>query len=373
MNDPKLVIADKNLAYIDVLRGIAILMIILVHTVHTVHGVSKLAIDISQYGQMGVQLFFVASAYTLCLSQIRRAGEKKPLISFSIRRFFRIAPLYYLAIVGYFLLEPYVHILEKIKLAYSQYTFQSIVANILFIHGFVISANNNIVPGGWSIGTEMAFYALFPMLFALFCWAYHQQGMLALYFLVGFSVFLNVGIQWAIGQFSSTEPVNNRFIYFNIINQLPVFMLGMVIFFYHHNKIRLRLSVSIQFTIFSIITLVEIVLLQSSQNWVFAFIPVCAGISFMLLLNVLRDLRYANPFLQRIGQVSYSMYIFHFIFVWYLVPNMIGNLGKIIMPELLLIFSFILVTGLTFLISVFSHKYIESPSVRWGKVLISRL
>jgi peptidoglycan/LPS O-acetylase OafA/YrhL len=41
----------------------------------------------------------------------------------------------------------------------------SISANILLIHGLIPSACNNVVPGGWSIGTEVIFYCLFPMIY----------------------------------------------------------------------------------------------------------------------------------------------------------------------------------------------------------------
>src|SRR4051812_26086677 len=87
----------NKLSYIDALRGIAVLFVISVH-----HGMVfrqlPLVQSISGFGQMGVQLFFVASAYTLCLSASRRA---EPTKNFYLRRFFRIAPLYYFAIVLY--------------------------------------------------------------------------------------------------------------------------------------------------------------------------------------------------------------------------------------------------------------------------------
>jgi peptidoglycan/LPS O-acetylase OafA/YrhL len=237
--DTKLVGTVEKLAYIDVLRGIAILMVILIHTSLPVSGLSELGIYITRYGQMGVQLFFVASAYTLCYSFVSRLTDEHRLRSFFIRRLFRIAPLYYLAMVLYWLLEPILHILSLIDLPASEYNFQSIVSNIFFIHGFIISANNNVVPGGWSIGTEMAFYALFPMLFGLFSWAYKQWGIISLYTLVGLSIFLNVIIQLSIEHFLSIEMVNNGFLYFNLVNQLPVFLLGMTIFFHHQHNIPL--------------------------------------------------------------------------------------------------------------------------------------
>ena len=147
MGEVKLVSAVEKLDYIDILRGIAILMVMLVHTSQAVNGVSQVVGNIDRYGQMGVQLFFVASAYTLCFSRIKRAEEQQPTIFFLIRRFFRVAPLYYVAIVGYFLAESNTHILALIRMPYSLYNFETITANILFIHGFILSANNNIVPG----------------------------------------------------------------------------------------------------------------------------------------------------------------------------------------------------------------------------------
>ncbi len=373
MDEVKLIGADQKLDYIDIARGIAILMVMLVHTSQAVNGVSQLVGDIDRYGQMGVQLFFVASAYTLCFSSIKRAEEKQSLISFLIRRFFRIAPLYYLAIIGYFLLESNMHILALIRMPYSLYNFETIAANILFIHGFVPSANNNIVPGGWSIGTEMAFYLIFPILFALFDRAYKKSGITALYSLVGLSILLNISVQLSVQQLFKVKIDDNSFIYYNLINQLPVFLMGMTIFFHHHYKIPLQLSLPIQTAIFIVVTIIDIIILPSKQYWLVAtFLPVIAGISFVFLLNILKESNYSNVFLTEIGRVSYSMYIFHFMFAWYLVPGIGLILKKGILPELLLVCSITLVTQLTFAVAKVSHKYIETPGIWIGKILISK-
>ncbi len=374
MGEVKLVSSVEKLDYIDILRGIAILMVMLVHTSQAVNGISQLVGDVARYGQMGVQLFFVASAYTLCFSRVKRAGEKKPLVSFWIRRFFRIAPLYYVAIIAYFLAESNMHILDLIKMPYSLYNFETISANILFIHGFVLSANNNIVPGGWSIGTEMAFYLLFPLLFSLFDRAYKQYGIISLYILVGFFILLNIGVQLVVQQLLMIVIDDNSFIYYNLINQLPVFLLGIVIFFHHYHQVPIQLSLPIQTAIFVAVTIAGIVLLPNKQYWLVAtFLPVITGISFVFLLNIFRELKYSNIFLTEIGQASYSMYIFHFMFAWYLVPGIGLTLKKGILPELLLICSIVLVTRFTFAIAKLSQKYIEAPGISVGKMLIYKL
>jgi peptidoglycan/LPS O-acetylase OafA/YrhL len=373
MNNIKAIGSAEKLDYVDIIRGIAILMVILMHTGQKIHALSGIVLYIIEYGQVGVKLFFVISAYTMCLSHVRRRKEKKPLISFFIRRYFRIAPLYYIAIAVYFLLEPYTHVLSNIQLQYSQYNLQSIIANLLFIHGFVMSANNNVVPGGWSIGTEVAFYALFPMLFTLFSWVYKRWGIRYLYGLVGFSIVLNIVVQLMIWHWFSITITSHLFIDWNLINHLPGFLLGMIIFFYHQNNTQFLFSTRVQSAVFTTTTVILIMLSRIKENWMLILMPICSGISFVLLINILKELQYSNMILQRIGQVSYSMYIFHFFFVWWLVPDIMNKLEGRIDANLSLVCSFLLATSATFLVATFSHKYIEIPGIRLGKKIISRL
>ncbi len=364
--------AAEKLAYIDVLRAIAILMVIFVHNSQTVNGLSAQVKSISEYGQIGVQLFFVASAYTLCFSQTKRTNEKSQLRSFFIRRLFRIAPLYYFAICWYFLTDPVNNILKIINVT-PHYDLVNVVANIFFIHGFVPFANNNIVPGGWSIGAEMAFYALFPLLFRLFSWAYGKWGMLPLYGLVILSVLLNIAAQMLVGKFLSAELINDPFIYRNLVNQLPVFLMGMTIFFHHQYNHTLQVPIAAQATIFAGLTLFGEELFDSKKHWLLVVVTVCAGISFAILLNIFKELKFSSKILEEIGKVSYSMYIFHFGFVWYLVPGLKMNLEGLIEPHLLLILSFLLAVLGSFWVAKLSYKYIETPGILLGKSLIAKL
>ena len=64
--------------------------------------------------------------------------------NFYIRRYFRIAPLYYLGIVAYAAL--YISAGKG-----SSYTAGNILANVFFVHGVIPSANNSIVPGGFEV------------------------------------------------------------------------------------------------------------------------------------------------------------------------------------------------------------------------------
>ena len=226
---------NQKLGYIDAARGIAILMVIFIHTAQSVDGLSAPVYALSQYGQMGVQLFFVASAYTLCRAFWQRREEPMPIRAFFIRRFFRIAPLYYFGIALYLLVHLATRELDLHRvMVLGPYSPKNVAANVLFIHGFVPSANNSIVPGGWSIGTEMAFYGCFPLLYMLFARLNVRRVGFAIAAIAG-SFAVSIMFLFAVGQ-TEYGIAYRGFFYFSLINQLPVFMLGMAVFFLHQRE-----------------------------------------------------------------------------------------------------------------------------------------
>lgn len=365
-------ISTQRLDYMNVARGCAILMIILVHTAQAVPGLSFLAYAIAQCGQFGVQFFFVISAYTLCLSFENRLDERKPIFYFYIRRFFRVAPLYYVAIMFYFLFFT----LKRFYLtgnvsSFEPYSIQNVLANVFLIHGFVPSANNNIVPGGWSIGTEMAFYLVFPFLFALL-----KTGAIGRIKKVCAAIVLvfivNLFFQSLANEYSSIGIDGSDFLYFNIINQFPVFLLGILIYFFTSEGRGRNLQIpGIYLAGLGIVfSLVAVYALSSGMPLMRAVIPIISGLSFFFFVLFLRKINAGNIFFSRIGIYSFSMYVFHFIFVWGAVPQIAKRLNKIISPDITLIFSFLIVVGLTYLVAIVTEKNIEKKGMSFGKHLI---
>ena len=111
---------------------------------------------------MALQLFFLASAVTLMMSWSHEKNRNGcvDVVGFILRRFFRIAPAYYLMSVLYFFLEPPRRGFDPIQA----------LATYLFINAWhpalmgVVADTWSVVPGGWSIGVEFTFYAAFPIL-----------------------------------------------------------------------------------------------------------------------------------------------------------------------------------------------------------------
>jgi len=150
---------------LDLLRGAAVLLVVLTHcaqaTTSIVPRLGSFALD---HGEMGVQLFFIVSGYTMMLT----FGEKVDLAaarSFYIRRAFRIVPLFWAAIFFYVLMTKG----QGFKLwAPDGISARDVLLTVFFLNWSSVTALNSVVPGGWSIAVEMQFYLLFPLIIYFF-------------------------------------------------------------------------------------------------------------------------------------------------------------------------------------------------------------
>ena len=366
---------SDRLKFIDSIRGIAILMVILVHTGHSLN-YSRMGGDgIIAYGQMGVQLFFVVSAFTLCLTYDKRKKEEHSLLVYIVKRFFRIAPPYYLGIIGYFVVDTIVSFETTGTFSHAlvqRYTSTNILANFFLVHGFVPSAYNNIVPGGWSIGTEVAFYVIFPVLFIIidkFIKSRICKAVLCLAIFLLISILTDCIIYFIAG----VRVKNNNFLYCNLFNQLPVFVVGICYYFIWKTN-RLSFSASINFAFFIIISIIALTLWQiGNTSFLYVIIPFLAGLSFIFLIEVFRKISCINSrFLMKIGRVSYSAYLIHFIFVHWTANRIATGIVKVFGRELTFITSYFIIVSFTILFAVVSERLIERFSINLGNWICAR-
>ena len=143
-----------KLVALDALRGLAFLSVFSFHAHGLTPGLPRWLSATLAQGHFGVELFFCLSALTLSMSwDARRAGETRPYRAYLARRFFRIAPLFYLAILAYR------------ASGWNDAGPAAIAATATFTHGFLPRTINRVVPGCWSIADEMLFYLVMPWLF----------------------------------------------------------------------------------------------------------------------------------------------------------------------------------------------------------------
>ena len=140
---------------LDGLRAIAVLLVIAVH----VQGQAFTALS----GYLGVTIFFVLSGYLITTLALREEAERGRLnlLAFSVRRTFRIFPLYYLV------LGIYAAVLFGTGMRPTQAVFLTEHwAQYVFYFQEVAYAAGGDMPFSqcWSLGIEEKFYLLWPVL-----------------------------------------------------------------------------------------------------------------------------------------------------------------------------------------------------------------
>jgi len=367
--------------YIDLLRGLAILGVIAVHSQQQIPTLFQLTSSIFNYGQLGVQLFFVASALTLCLSMSERK-EATPK-NFYIRRFFRIAPLYYFGVALYFLwrLSKEYYMTNEINIP-AEYDVIGVIENLLFLHGFHPKNFNFVVPGGWSIATEMAFYAIFPILFSIQS-KLRFNGFLKFALLIIFISFVSQFVAIEIIQPALLDKgiiksiqVNDEFgfMYGSIVNQINVFLIGMLTF----KKLKETIISNSMLLFAALLCCVSCFLLNTTtfKTGYNGFIyPILSAIAFGIFAIKLSSIEnFKNSFSQcliKIGKVSFSMYLLHFLFLDIVNYAYKKTLFKALLnSELQLIILFLTLTAITYIAAELSYKKLEQPAINFGKRFI---
>ncbi len=146
----------------DGLRGLAIAIVLWYH-LWLVTGIPTTLI--AQTGFMGVDLFFFVSGFCLFYPYARHVCEGRPmptLAEFAQRRVEKILPSYLLAL-GVFAFAHASWFGTSAELGWN------IAAHALFIHPFWWNTFGSISGPFWTLGIEVQFYALFPLIVGQFC------------------------------------------------------------------------------------------------------------------------------------------------------------------------------------------------------------
>ena len=204
--------AKRRLDGIESLRAYAALSIVLFHLVHSAHNPPPALLGFvgTHFGQ-GVPLFFVLSGFSLGYGYFGKLETRTQVRNYFVRRFFRIAPLFYPALIFQLL---------YLWLGYGV-TFAPIdvLLNAVFAFNVIPPLNDGIVPASWTIGVEMLFYASFPTLM-LACTTL-RRSLLAL--VVGTAIAVRFGM--LTGNIVDAVPM---FVYHNFLKNLPFFLTGIV-------------------------------------------------------------------------------------------------------------------------------------------------
>lgn len=348
------------------MRGLAILMVIIHHTnqlsaINAPIFISKLL----SFGTRGVQLFFILSAFTLFLSFTKRnSSENCPILYFFIRRFFRIAPLYYLAIIYY--------VVSSIFNFDFWFGTQPVVtnfmiySNLMFINGLSPYWSNTLVPGGWSIGVEMMFYGLFPFLFYRILTindAIKYLNVSLLIKIVFQEILLNLTL-------IDSDYIWREYLFYYFPAQLPVFFMGFVLYFmikqkngpYKINSKYIVVTIALLFIQFG----------STFDDLYFNHLLFSSGfLGVIYAFHHFYGKKFRFRFLEYIGKISYSMYIMHFLVITLLRFLNIIDFSKnwFVNYTMLLIINLFI----TSIVSNITYRLIELPFQNIAKSIVHRL
>ena len=361
----------EHLGHLDALRGIAILGVFVVHAALLTQQANR-SLMFGFTGQRGVQLFYVISSFTLCLSLDVERREHYPLSNYFLRRFFRIAPLFYAVIIVNLLLlriAPEHSSLRELKHG-------DIIVGFLFLNGLNPLTINSVVAGGWSIAVETTFYLILP-------WLYHHFNtvrrslilfVIAAPILGGFSRFL------ARSSPNSIYEQYFAFLWFPV--EFPVFVLGILAYCLWRDHIKGRVKnsdrskdVSLALLLGSFMLYCGSLPFTDRQLYFssFLFLPLILSLSihaWPILVN--RITRF-------LGKISYSLYLVHFFSLALIahllrlldnssshlatryVYHRVSGLGLVLF----------LLIGISVPVCVLTWRFLEQPGIRLGQRLIA--
>lgn len=291
---------------LDVLRGLAIVGVMAIHVSQSfpsnIH-----AVDYAfMCGWTGVNVFYFVSAMTMCLMWTQRT-ETSPTRKFYIRRFLRIAPLFWLAIPVYLLLNgtgPSYNAPNGIGPL-------QVILTATFLHGFWPDSINSIVPGDWSIAAEMIFYLVFPFVITAFGSRRHLYLALAIVLhLVNVCLFK----PFAFALFSAYYgPGHETFVWnalhLSFLNQLPVFLVGCALFF----SLRDGFAKS-DAAIFAVFIALSFIADRATGSHEFNYLMINLVLGALVAGCIKLAIRF-QP-IEALGRNSYSMYLSHFAVIY---------------------------------------------------------
>ncbi len=365
-----------RLDYLDGLRGLAALWVIVGHTLHF----TKFYIPIIYQPEFAVDLFMMISGFLMFYQAKNREAaepfsEPKNWTLFWIRRYFRIAPVYYmtLAIVwltGPLLLEWHLLISKEIRAsAYTDQSLDNLFTHLTFVFGVLPYYHIRTPLPDWSLGLEMQFYALFPFIvlammrfgkiatvliligFSLALWALFPAFMGA--FKLASFLFLKINIFLAGILIAAALFCEKKYVWPHIIGAMAIVGIHLFTKFGISSSV-FRIFMTAGFVLLAVHHRMELpVIVSNTIGW------------FGRMLGT-------KPF-HMLGEISYGIYLYHLLILipvaGYVISTHGGNLSPLAITLIVLFVTLLLTAA----VAIFSYFAIEKPGIQLGRSIVKKI
>lgn len=337
----------KRLGSADFLKGLSISIIMICHASQVAPGVNQQVLLLCSFGQMGCQMFFMLSGYLMCASVEKRGIESLKPQTYLKKKFFGengiILP-WYIIIISYYCITQLI-LIKDLKIPFLSNTdFKALIINFLFLNGLVPSANNNVVLGGWYIGTMVLLWLLFPCVyFAVKRWGTPMYVSIQLFLVL---IALSIGKTWGVA--------NNSFLYFSPVIQLPCMLHGIYLYFINKKEEVFENNYLLKNILTIICALIAIKLFYSNFWYSFCILPLVVAFVYgrmMLFLtkNFLKLEQKAKVVCHSIcwlGRNSLYLYLTHVFAVYHIQWLIYNNVDFDISPNIVFILLLFLCGGI---------------------------
>lgn len=352
----------SKLEFVGALRGLAATYVVLFHLWHVPQPPLLPPGFLQPFlhaGGSGVTLFFVVSAFTLSLSMEIRKDEARPLTKYFLRRFFRIVPLFYVWLAMMVVLLGIWHGgIYEIKL---------LLLNVGFGFNFFPGKEQGIVMASWTLGVEMVFYLLLPLLLSIAnSWARAVWLFVATILLA---------VAWRVIAFEVLS-LSTSYHGLSFLRQLPVFVVG--IFCYHiyrrlrddgHQRLRFGYSLIALACIGHAALVVPLTTIDRSIA-LYGHAIVWGVLLIGLALVPFR--LFVNPATRFLGTLAYSLYLNHPMAI-IIGSHTFHRLANSQVAAMSYPISAALLISALIPISYVTYRMIEGPGIRLGNYLIAAL
>lgn len=317
---------------INSLRAVAAIMVCLYHAAFILGNDLPNVVQLLDGGQEGVYVFFVISGLVMPLALDKMNYRHRDFANFMIKRIIRLQPpLILSALVMTFISY------DKLK----EMDFSPI---ILFLGSASLTAPIMGIPFVndiyWTLFVELQFYIYLALLFPIsICSKTNIRWILTSLLLVISFISLMVGDKW---------------IKLLLPFHLPVFLMGYFLFLLKTNRIR-----SMEFCLGVCICALSCALLTCYCHALGYRIACISTLTTIIIAYGKNGLKWFS----KIGEYSYSLYLFHWLFISLLAhfarPYFSGASGAIAL--------YTIITVVCIASAKFFYVIIEKPSLNWAK------
>lgn len=299
----------------------------------------------------GVDFFFVISGFCMYLMTYKKSFDLHSYLKFLMKRFTRIAPAFYTAVLLYAFVVKY----YDVNFNY----WYNVLFHFIFLNNVV--TGNTISPPFWSIGTEWHFYMILPV------FIYLSSRLSLIKSVVLFSCCSIILLCFVHKGYLSADWWDSQ-----VLVRFPEFGVGIIACYYYvRNKNLPRHFKGLKGIFFAVLIMYAGRMMRftpilenvGSMSFIFRSIAdtvMTSGFG-LLVFHTITNTSIVSTFLTGrfityLGRISFSVYLWHSLVIIFCT----SLLDKINLGALNPVAGFLLISIITILLSHFSYKYLEA-------------